>query len=176
MVHSMPAPGRPLKPVPSDSYFGRWLRHEREKRGLTGEALAALIGTRQGMISSYERGERKPKSQTAARLARAMGLHPREALAALQADSLRSEGIEIERVPDADEQEVLAYYSGLEPGGKGLAKDLLEALARHGRETESAASIGGRGRRDTTQPGIDESATDGADGAGAPENGTGRTL
>lgn len=41
MVHSMPAPGRPLKPVPSDSYFGRWLRHEREKRGLTGEALAA---------------------------------------------------------------------------------------------------------------------------------------
>ncbi|NOK83936.1 MAG: hypothetical protein GFH27_549309n63 [Chloroflexi bacterium AL-W] len=49
--------------------FGQWLRHQRDQRGLTREALAQQIGYSAALLRKLETGERRPSHQVAERLA-----------------------------------------------------------------------------------------------------------
>jgi transcriptional regulator with XRE-family HTH domain len=54
--------------------FGRAVRHQREKRGLTREAVAAGSGLSAVYIGNIERGEVNPTLITQERLARGLGV------------------------------------------------------------------------------------------------------
>ena len=54
--------------------LGTAFREERESRGLSQEALASLIGTRQPVISRYERAAAIPSSRHLSELIHQLGL------------------------------------------------------------------------------------------------------
>jgi transcriptional regulator with XRE-family HTH domain len=54
--------------------FGRAVRREREKQGLSQEALGALAGLDRTYVSGLERGVRNPTLTTMAKLANALGV------------------------------------------------------------------------------------------------------
>jgi transcriptional regulator with XRE-family HTH domain len=66
--------GRPMAEVSTSTAFGQWLRSERLKRGMTGEHLASLISesTKQGQVSSWERGAKNPEPKTVDQIAAAL--------------------------------------------------------------------------------------------------------
>jgi transcriptional regulator with XRE-family HTH domain len=49
------------------------LKRERLKRGLTGEAIAAAVGTTQATINRIEHGKQRPRAALAKRLAEYFG-------------------------------------------------------------------------------------------------------
>jgi transcriptional regulator with XRE-family HTH domain len=59
----------------------KYLRHVREKRGLSQDKLAELAGVPQNAISLIERGERKPHRRTLEKLARVLEVEPPRTLA-----------------------------------------------------------------------------------------------
>lgn len=69
---SMGMRGRPATTLAEETPFGTWLRKERQKRGWSGEALAANAGTSQSVVSSLERGTRPATEDMAIRLAVAL--------------------------------------------------------------------------------------------------------
>ena len=56
------------------------LKRERQKRGLSQEALADLTGLHRTYVGSVERGERNISLDNIGRLARALGLEPADLL------------------------------------------------------------------------------------------------
>lgn len=62
--------GRADEPQPA---LGRVIRHLREKRGLTQEALAHDAGITAGTLSLIERGQSNPAWGTVGRIASALG-------------------------------------------------------------------------------------------------------
>ena len=62
--------------------FGTYLKSEREKRGWSGERLAEEIGTSQGNVSMYERGERVPRRGMVEKIAQSLGINSEPALIA----------------------------------------------------------------------------------------------
>ena len=56
------------------SNLGAILRQAREKKGLSQEALAKLVGVTQGAISQYELGEVKPSTKILWKLSHALGV------------------------------------------------------------------------------------------------------
>ena len=58
----------------SNNRFSEILRSEREKRQMTLEQMAELLGTTKQVLSRYERGERNPKLVTAAIFAQRLGI------------------------------------------------------------------------------------------------------
>ena len=61
------------KPIQLDrSSFGKLLRAQRERRGLTQVSLAAAAGLTETFVAMLERGEREPSLDTACRLADAL--------------------------------------------------------------------------------------------------------
>lgn len=56
--------------------FGRNVRSQRERRGLSQEELGHAAGLHPTEISRLERGVREPRLSTVVRLARALGLRP----------------------------------------------------------------------------------------------------
>ena len=54
--------------------FGANVREERQRRGLSQEALAAAADLHRTEISLLERGAREPRLSTVVRLARALGV------------------------------------------------------------------------------------------------------
>jgi transcriptional regulator with XRE-family HTH domain len=130
--------------VPDDNPFGKWLRAERTDRGLTGEALAFLIGggMSQGRISSYERGIKKPERDSILQIADALAGPDadEETREALRKEALTaSVGIEqIQRLP-TDDAEFWDAYEGAPQEDRELAKQLL----KRARDRERARTIGG---------------------------------
>lgn len=115
VVFTMSQPlGRPPVAVPEGNAFGLWLRSERKKQELTGEALAFLVGDgmTQGRISAYERGQRKPHRDTVVKIAQALGSDPREALRALMADT---PGLENASPIDTSADDLYALILSLPP-------------------------------------------------------------
>lgn len=108
--------GRPEILQAKQSSFGRWLKSARQKKGWSGEMLAAAVETSQSMISAYERGFRHPHRERAAELATALGADPREALEALIADTPGLEPLpEMERIPEEALLEHIELYTGDNP-------------------------------------------------------------
>lgn len=60
--------------------FSRNLRSERRRLGLSQEALGALCDLHRTEISLLERGQREPRLSTIVRLARGLGIAPRDLL------------------------------------------------------------------------------------------------
>ncbi len=58
--------------------FAANLRTEREKQGLSQEALAELAGLHRIQASKLELGLREPKMSTIAKLCRALGIRPNQ--------------------------------------------------------------------------------------------------
>ena len=54
------------------------LREIRERRFLTQQALADMIGTTKANISRLEKGDQRPRPSTVLRLAEALGVKPEE--------------------------------------------------------------------------------------------------
>lgn len=50
------------------------LKDLREQKGLTQAELATTVGVSQGIISQYERGERKPTNEIHSKLSKALGV------------------------------------------------------------------------------------------------------
>ncbi len=58
----------------SNNMFAKVLKEEREKRNMTLEEMAELLGTKKQVLSRYERGERNPKLITAALFAQRLNI------------------------------------------------------------------------------------------------------
>ena len=74
--------------VTRDTPFGQWLSENRQRRGLTMEALADASNITQAMVSNMERGTRNPSRDTIASVSRAFssqGADERTARALLNA-------------------------------------------------------------------------------------------
>ncbi len=56
--------------------FGRNLRRQRDRRGLSQEALGHLCDLHPTEVSRLERATREPRLSTIVRLARALGIKP----------------------------------------------------------------------------------------------------
>lgn len=128
--------GRPATEVPIGNNFGAWLRQARLKRDLTGEALAFAFGKgmTQGRISAYERGIKKPERQTAAELAQALGVDPREALEALMADT---PGLApVPASPHSRAEDIALLDRLTEDQYQRLVRPLLEELASKNERTQ----------------------------------------
>ena len=54
--------------------FGKNLRAERERQGITQQDLAARVGITQGVIAQYELGSKSPSVVTAEAIADALGV------------------------------------------------------------------------------------------------------
>lgn len=54
--------------------FGANLRAEREKKGLTQQAVAAKVGISQSVLAQYELGIKSPSIVTAEAIARVLGI------------------------------------------------------------------------------------------------------
>ena len=81
----MTQPGRLL------AALGRAVREARERRGLSQEDLAAVVGTARGAVGALERGERDPSYDELLRLADAVGM-PASALVATAEELEREAG------------------------------------------------------------------------------------
>lgn len=99
---------------------GERLKSIRIERGMTQEGLAALLGVSYQVISQYERDLRKPKYETAIKLADALGVSPRNLFLGpsepdreyeLICDTLNAAGFEIEQSTMVDEFNV-SYADG----------------------------------------------------------------
>jgi len=60
--------------------FARNLRSQRKRMGLSQEALGASCDLHRTEISLLERGKREPRLSTIVRLARGLGIEPRDLL------------------------------------------------------------------------------------------------
>lgn len=132
MTLSMPRPYAQSAPeVGTGTAFATWLKRARANKGWSGERLAEEIGTSQGTISMYERGQRHPHRERAVLLASALGEDPREALEALMADTPGLDQ-ELERVADDEElQSRILAYDGPNPilrSASATARGVEEAL------------------------------------------------
>lgn len=123
--------GRPETLQAKESSFSKWLKAARQRKGISGEQLAAAVGASQSMISAYERGFRLPRRERAVLLASALGEDPREALEALMADTPGLDQ-ELERVADDEElQSRILAYDGPNPilrSASATARGVEEAL------------------------------------------------
>lgn len=139
--------GRPPADVPDGNTFGAWLRQERNRRGMTGERLAEMVGggMSQGRISSYERGIKEPERASVLLIATALAgpdATPDEVEALRREALAASVGLtrEIERVP-VDDADFWDAYEGAPQEDRELAKQLLIRA----RDRERARTIGGTG-------------------------------
>ena len=116
--------------------FSGWLNQEREKRGLTMQAVADRADITQPFVSSLERDIRNPSREMVERLARALcqedgdaGHFQRVLSAGLRAAGFASEGddqsIPIEYEPVMDELRSASY------DGSGLAPDDVDEIAEY---------------------------------------------
>ncbi len=81
------AAGRPRKTRPvGPNHLGELFREAREELEISGESLAAEIGTTQSVISQYENGRRKPEPARALRIADHLRIPRYRTIAALWAD------------------------------------------------------------------------------------------
>jgi transcriptional regulator with XRE-family HTH domain len=69
--------------------FGRALRAERERAGLSQSELARRIGMRPGDVSRFARGVREPRLSTLVRLAFGLGVTPAELVDRLERANIR---------------------------------------------------------------------------------------
>jgi transcriptional regulator with XRE-family HTH domain len=153
-----PSAGRPVGDVPDDNPFGKWLRAERINRGLTGEALAFLVGggMSQGRISSYERGIKKPERESVFLLADALAGPDatEDERESLRNEALRaSVGIETQEI----ERSVLMERWGGRYDGLAESEELIAAAESHLnlllelREAQKRQAIGGTGEAPKTE-------------------------
>lgn len=149
--------GRPEILQAKQSSFGRWLKTARQRKGWSGEMLAAAVETSQSMISAYERGFRSPRREKAVELAEALGADPREALEALMADTPGLEPLpELDRIPEETLLEHIELYTGDNPvlvSAREFQKALAAARAAGpvGGEEMPAVVRNGRGARKRIQ-------------------------
>lgn len=116
-----------LVPTMNDTHLGRWLKSHREEKKLTQMELAYAAGTTPATISRIEKGNQGATEKRVVEIAKAMGADPREALEALQADTVGLEP-EIERIPNEDElQRALMGYHGTDPALNIAAASYREA-------------------------------------------------
>ncbi len=103
---------------------GERLKSIRIEKGMTQEELAALLGVSYQVISQYERDLRKPKYETAIKLADALGVSPRHLFLGPSdpdmeyeriCDTLNAAGFRIEESTMADEFNVSDADGELEP-------------------------------------------------------------
>jgi transcriptional regulator with XRE-family HTH domain len=64
--------------------FGRVVRKERLKRGLSQEVLAEVCGLHRNAVGLLERGERAPNLDTIVEIATGLGLRPSKLIALLE--------------------------------------------------------------------------------------------
>lgn len=125
--------------------FAAWLKTTRNMFGLSSTSLAHKTGIHSNTLSKYETAERSPSRANAIKLARALGVNPDEALAALMADSpdlmeqYEEEAYNLYRDPyrDPDLTEIIAGYHTLNTTDRQLIKSLVNRLA----DTEKQKTI-----------------------------------
>ena len=116
--------------------FGEWLKVARRRRGWSQRRLGEVVDLSKAQISRLEGGVQSTKNDTAVRIARALGVNPREALDALATDTLDGEGTE--RIPD-EEQATVDAYLGIPPEIRGpLKAAILAAAAESHRQRQEA--------------------------------------
>lgn len=104
---------------------GAWLRVQREARGLTGRALAELVGVAAPQISNYETGRTAVDDERAEGIARALGLDiidVRRGLGLWVPDGLEPREMTPEEAVMADDS--------LTEAGRTLVLDVLKSLRR----------------------------------------------
>lgn len=79
--------GRTKRRLPGAAEFGRRVRAERERQGLSQMAFAEKVGLHFTYVSSVERGERNISLENILRLAATLGVDP-----AVLVERLRPEG------------------------------------------------------------------------------------
>jgi len=117
--------------------FGEWLKAARERRGLSGSALAIKTGRSRATLSRLENGERNPSRGIAEEIALALGVDPDAALRAAgfipSGETVRERPLHY--VTDPDTARLVELYEGTPPAGKQMilsAAELANDLSREG--------------------------------------------
>lgn len=71
---------------------GRVIQRCREKKRLSQEVVSGLAGIGRTHLSAIERGARKPTLETFFRISEALGVRPRDLIAAIEDESARENG------------------------------------------------------------------------------------
>lgn len=140
--------------------FGQWLKHEREKRGMTQTVLAERAGTTSATLSRIEAGSRGHSRRLVIEIANALSADVNSALIAggftpmsepmppqhlvknlrdLAAQIETGVSHELTREYDPSDEPVIHSYTGLKPTNKEAVKAIIEHFA----ELEKRESIGG---------------------------------
>lgn len=72
---------RRIRAVDARDSFAKNLRAQRQRRGLSQEALGAEVGLHRTEVSLLERAQRDPRLETIVKLARGLGVRPADLLA-----------------------------------------------------------------------------------------------
>jgi transcriptional regulator with XRE-family HTH domain len=109
------------------------LREWRERRRLTHDALASLLGTTRPNLIAYEKGRRRPSPPTVAALATALGIDPAQLAVKPRADWTLEDLRAFSGWSKSDAAAALgvarATYDAMEAGRRTFRADLLDALA-----------------------------------------------
>ncbi|XXQ53559.1 helix-turn-helix domain-containing protein [Xenophilus aerolatus] len=111
-----------------DAQCGERLRQERDRLGLSQQALADLIGVQRAMLSRYERGVAEPGASALMKLAGA-GINVSFVLFGAQVATGNDSGTTT-RVLTPEQAALLDNYEAADERGRAAARGVLDALAK----------------------------------------------